>query len=77
MMYDDFAYYNENHDSITNGHMGEFVVIMDKSVIGYFQTEEKALEAMKDNALGTFLVKKCAEKEDEIMKYYTRRVAFA
>jgi hypothetical protein len=76
-MKDNFDFYEKNQEDIVKGHLNEFVVINDASIVGYFKTEKEAFEAMKDYELGTFLVKKCLEKGTDIITYHTQRVRFA
>ena len=77
MLKDDFKYYTDNQEEIVKDHLGEFVVIKDSAVIGYFKEESKALKSMKDHELGTFLVKKCQELGSDIVTFYNNSVAFA
>jgi hypothetical protein len=55
--------------------LGEFVVIKDSTVLGYFEEETEAFDYMKENELGTFMVKKCMEPGTDIITFH--RVAFA
>ena len=57
MIQDNFAYYTTNQEEIVKDHLGEFVVIKDSAVQGYYGDEANAFEAMKDNQLGTFSAK--------------------
>jgi len=77
MIQDDFEYYTSHQDEIVKDHMGEFVVIKDAVVKGYFNDEAAAFEAMKENELGTFIVKKCQSFGTDVIAYYSNRVAFA
>lgn len=77
MLKDDFEYYTANQEEIVKEHLGEFVVIKDSAVIGYFKEETEAFESMKNHKLGTFLVKKCQPPGADTVTYYNNRVAFA
>jgi hypothetical protein len=77
MIQDDFEYYASHQDEIVNDHLGEFVVIKDAAVKGYYSDEATAFEAMKENELGTFIVKKCQPLGTDVITYYNNRVAFA
>ena len=77
MLKDDFEYYTANQAEIIKEHLGEYVVVKNSKVIGYFKEEAAAFKAMKDNELGTFLVKKCQEPGTDTVTYYNNRVAFA
>ena len=77
MLKDDFEYYTANQEEIVKDHLGEYVVIKDITVVGYFKEEAQAFESMKSNELGTFLVKKCQQPGTDVVTYYNNRVAFA
>ena len=77
MIKKDFEYYISHQPEITDGHLGEYVVIKDSRVVGYFKEEYDAFEAMKSNKLGTFLVKKCRSRGSDIVTFYNNRVSFA
>jgi hypothetical protein len=77
MVQDDFEYYATHQEEIVKDHLGEFVIIKDSTVIGYYKEEAKAFEAMKGNELETFIVKKCQALGTDVVTYYTNRVIFA
>lgn len=77
MMQGDFDYYTENQAEIVDGRLGEYVVIKDSSVVGYYGDEATAFEAMRGNELGTFMVKKCQAPGTDVITYYNSQVAFA
>ena len=77
MIKDNFDYYIANQEEIVNGHLGEFVIIRNQAVVGYFNEEAKAFESMKDSELGTFIIKKCQEPGTDIINYFNNNVAFA
>jgi hypothetical protein len=77
MIRDEFNYYKENQNTIVAGHIGEYVVIKNNAVIGYYKTEDEAFSSMKHEKLETFLVHKCKEKGKDLITYHTLRVKFA
>ena len=77
MLKDDFDYYTAHQEEIVRDHIGDFVVIQDSSVKGYYKEEALAFESMKENELGTFIVKKCQEPGTDVVTYYNDRVVFA
>lgn len=77
MMEKDFAFFNEHRDEFIKDHPGEYVVVRDEKVVGFFKNQMAAFSAMKDSKLGTFLVKKCGPADQDIIEYHTRRVSFA
>jgi hypothetical protein len=77
MLSDDFDYYTAHQDEIINGHLGEFVVIKDAVVLGYYKAEMEAFNSMKNHELGTFMVKKCQLPGTDIVTYFNNQVRFA
>ena len=77
MIQDDFEYYIAHQEEIVKDHLGEYVVIKDSMVLGYFKEQENAFESMMGNELGTFIVKECKAPGTDITRYYNNRVAFA
>jgi hypothetical protein len=77
MIEDDFDFYYNNQEKIANKHLGEYVVIKDARVCGYFDTEDAAFITMKMETPGTFMVKKCQLCGEDIITYHTRRIRFA
>jgi non-ribosomal peptide synthetase component E (peptide arylation enzyme) len=76
MIHDEFEFYDANQAEIVNGHLGEFVVIKDLKVRGYYKTEEEALDSMLGEELGTFMVQRCQEPGTDIAHYYNNEVVF-
>ena len=77
MLEEDFEYYDAHQEEIVENNLGKWVVIKNLRVRGYFETEDAALEAMKHEELGTFLVKLCQNPGEDIVNYYNEAVAFA
>jgi hypothetical protein len=77
MINDDFQYYTANQEEIVRDHLGEYVVIKDTTVLGYFKEEIEAFESMKNHELGTFIVKKCQQPGMDCVTFYNSRVTFA
>ena len=77
MIQDDFRYYTTHQEEIVKDHLGEFVVIKDSAVKGYYIEETKAFASMVGNELGTFIVKKCQTPGTDVVTFYNNRVAFA
>jgi hypothetical protein len=73
------AYFFGNQPEIVEGHLGEWVVIKDETVIGYYKTEDEAFTAMAEahEKLGTFMVHLCKNPLDDIINYHNNQVAFA
>jgi hypothetical protein len=77
MLKDEFEYYKAHQDEIVSGHLGDFVVIKDSQVKGYYPDEDTAIESMKNEDLGTFMIKKCQEPGTDIVTYFNDQVRFA
>ena len=75
MLKDDFDYYTANQEKIVEGHIGKYVVIKHSAVLCYFKNEAEVFEYMKDNELGTFLVKKCQPPGTDVVTIYNNMVA--
>lgn len=72
----DYVFFQENFEAITKEHIGEFVVIQDEKVIGYFLSVPQAVEFMKKKGkeIGTFIVQKCALNFTDNMVIFRSRV---
>jgi hypothetical protein len=79
MLKEEFQYYDSHQDEIVLGHIGDYVVVKNKRILGYFGAETEAFSFMASNkeAPGTFLVHKCQDKGTDTITYHTRRVRFA
>jgi hypothetical protein len=73
----DFEYYTAHQPEIVDGHIGEFVVIKNALVLGYYKDEMAAFTSMKAEVPGTFMVKKCKPQGEDIETYYGSQVVFA
>jgi hypothetical protein len=73
-----YKWFDLNRESIICGHIGEYVLLKDNSVITYFAKENDALKYAEksDFAIGEFLIQECISKDDECMYYYNEAVSF-
>jgi hypothetical protein len=73
-----YDWFNENREYIIDGHRGERVLLMDKSVIGYYPDVVAALEAANNKGfqMGDFLIQKCHTREEGMLYYYNEAVTF-
>jgi hypothetical protein len=74
---DAFSFYQANQDKIVTDHKDEYVVIKGRQILGYYKTEEDALDSMIGEELETFIVQKCLPAGTDIANYYNDAVAFA
>ena len=67
-----YKWFDENRKEIISDHLNEFVLLKNKSVIGYYPTNEAALSAAEEKGfiMGEFLIQDCISDEDEIMLFY-------
>jgi hypothetical protein len=77
MIDDEFTFYVAHQKEIVEGHLDEFVVVKNQKVVGYYQTEEDAFDAMIGEKLGTFMVKRCQLPGTDVINYFNNAVAFA
>jgi hypothetical protein len=77
MLERDYLFFNEHRDGFVKEHPGEFVVIQNEAIVGFFPTQMAAFIAMKGVELGSFLVKQCVPADQDVIEYHTRRVVFA
>ena len=77
MLTTDFDYYTAHQAEIVEKHLGEYVIIKDARVVGYYKEEMAAFSSMKEEIPGTFMVKKCKPKGEDIETYYNHAVVFA
>jgi hypothetical protein len=76
MMQDDFDFYDANQDKIVDGHIDEFVIVKNTQVMGYYGDEMDAFASMRNEIPGTFMIKKCKPKGQDMLVYRTSKVAF-
>ena len=73
-------WYYANLDSLVPKYDGKFIAIVDRAVVGEYDTFAKGVHAMLDSGHrpGTFIVQHCLSPEDEKSMYffYTPRMNF-
>lgn len=72
MLEKEYEYFLSVRNRLINEHRGEYVVIKDKDVVGFFSSENDAIEAMNDHELGTFLIQHCIPEEESLQKFHSR-----
>jgi len=76
MLKREWEYYQAHLQDFLKEHTGEFVVIKDDSVKGFFSTEEEAFKSMAAVELGTYFVKRCVPIDQDVVEYHSRVVFF-
>ena len=71
-----YDWFLKNQDSIVSGHIGQSVVIKDNCVVSYYNSDREALDAMKSEPKGSYIIQKCLTNEQNNLIYYTGRFAF-
>lgn len=74
----EFDFYKSHQDELVKEHEGRYLVIKDQTVIGVYGTREEAIqEAMKEHALGTFLVQYVQSGENNHTQTFHSRVVLS
>lgn len=77
MLKTEFDYFLKNKNELVKKYDGKFIVIKNKKVIGVFDSELVAVEeTSKNQEVGTFLVQKCEEGDDNVTQTFHSRVHF-
>ena len=68
--------FRENQDEFASNHHGQFVVIHENEVVGFFDDELEAYhEAKTRYGLGAFLLRQCLRPDEEDEPVFHSRVA--
>ncbi len=72
MLEKEYDYFVSLRDRLVEEHRGEYVIIKDNEIIGFYPSENAAITAMTGHELGTFLVQQCIPEDESIQKYHSR-----
>lgn len=73
----EFEFYKANQDQLVRQYEGKYIVIVNESVVGDYDTEIEAYEASKqDYAPGSFLIQKCLPGNESYTQTFHSRVVF-
>jgi hypothetical protein len=73
MLEKEFALFEAKKEEFIQNHKDQYVLIVGDDVIGFFDSEDKAIqEALKSYDPGKFLVQKCSEDSDQVMRFHSR-----
>jgi hypothetical protein len=76
MLEKEYAYFKKMRPQLLTGHLGEFAVIKEEAILGYYRSDVEALrETQKVHPVGTFIVQRCVPENEEVQKFHSR-VAF-
>lgn len=78
MLKDEFHYYIDHQDEMVKQYDGKYIVLKNKKVIGVYDNAVDAYKlTAKEHELGTFLVQKVSQGEDDYtFTYIGNRVKF-
>jgi hypothetical protein len=77
MIEDEFDYYLAEQDAIVAGHIGEWTLIEDRKVHGYYKNIEAVIEASAGHRLGEFMIKQCKPKGEDMVYVYNQERRFS
>jgi hypothetical protein len=77
MLKDEVAYYRAEQDAIVAGHIGEFVLIENRKVLGYYKDVEAAIDASAGHELGKFMLTDCKPKGEDMVYVYNQERRFS
>jgi hypothetical protein len=68
LLKENYKFYDLNRDALNEGHIGEYVLIRDCAVIGYFKDRVSAYGPLAHTHAepGRFMIHQCQEEEEEI-----------
>ena len=70
------AYFRKHQEKFASEHHGEFVVIYEEDVEGFYKSELEAyIVAIKKHPDGSFLLRPCLRPEEENVAVFHSRVA--
>ena len=70
------AYFQQHQTELAEEHHGEFVLIHDESIEGFYESELDAYTAAKRRYdAGTFLIRQCLRPEEETTQTFHSRIA--
>ena len=71
----EYNYFLKNRQSLLNDYKNQFIVIVGEHVVGSYPTQEDALkDASSKHQIGTFLIQKVSESEDDTTQRFFSRV---
>ena len=73
---EELSHFRDHQEEFAKENPGKFVLIYNQTVEGFYDDETEAYLAGKNKfADGTFLLRKCIRKEEEIAAIFHSRVA--
>lgn len=73
MLEKEYEYFESRKTELVRDHHGQYVVIRDNDILGFFDSKQEALkEALNNYEAGEFLLKECREESDRLMRFHSR-----
>ena len=77
MLAKEYKYFEKNKKELVKKYRGKFIVIKNEQILGAYNTEKGAYDStIKEHAVGTFLIQKCVQNEEELVQSFHSRVIF-
>lgn len=77
MLTDEFKYYRDNQQELSQKHFGKFLIIKDQKVVDIFDDQFDAYESAKAKfGLGNFLLQYCLPGDLNISRTFHSQVIF-
>jgi hypothetical protein len=78
MLEKEFQYYLDNQAALVKKYKGRFLVIIDNTVVGVYDTKQQAYDDATANfELGTFLIQHCLPGNESHTQTFHSRVVFS
>jgi len=74
MLEKEYEFFLGKRSELVKNHMNEFVVIRGEEILGFYSSEDEALQSMVRYDLGTFLVQQCLPANQTRQKFHSRVV---
>jgi len=77
MLDKEYTYYKKNKADLLRKYKDKFIVIMNDSVVGIYDSEGEAYkDSVSKYKLGTFLIQHCVANDEETKQIFHSRVIF-
>ena len=76
----EFSYYLEHQQELAKEYEGQYLIICDRKVVGWYKDMDEALDdALRNKGykLGEFLLQKCSSDPESTVHTFRSRVKFA
>jgi hypothetical protein len=75
MLEREYAFYQEHKENLKRDYLNKYIVIKDAKVLGAYDSKEMALsETIKTEEMGSFLVQKVSQDDEQLVQRFYSRV---